>query len=562
MWHSFHLRRAAWAPLLLIPITACLGEIGDGAGGNGSVGPGASSSSSAGSSVASSCNGALNPTTGPIRRLTNREYASTLGALLGTTVDVSMLPTSSAPNGYDTNDTSSPSLQSVQGYFNIAKTAVTAVVASQAQRTALFGCEPSGATLDSCLTTFISKFGLLAYRRVMTSDEVTGLIALAHTAAETDTYAGARMVMEAMLQSPNLLYRPEFGVADTVRPTLKRLTGFEIATRLSYLLWGVGPDAPLLTAAQAGKLDTADGVTSMVTTMLADARAHAGLQNFYSQWLRLYNSTIFIPQAGAYPAWTGTTASDMATETAKVVDDLAFRPGANFLDLLTANYSYVNPALATFYGVASPGGTDFARVTFGANDHRGGLLTQGSFLAFTSHPDTESVTRRGHYVRDVLLCEPLPPPPPNVNTTLPVADAGVTLRDLVSEHETNPACSSCHSQMDPIGFGLLQYDTVGQFHAADSTGQSFDVSGDIAGFADPNFTGPAELQQKLHDSPQVPHCITLQAFRFAMGRAEVADDACNITQVQSAFTSASNSLPALVSGFVQSDAFRYIPGGT
>ena len=342
-----------------------------------------------------------------------------------------------------------------------------------------------------------------------------------------------------------------------MRPSLVGLGGFELATRLSYLLLGTTPDEALLDKAQGGALDTPPGVGAVVRDMLADPRARRGVQRFYGQWLPL--TLISGPTADAERVphmGDQTLAADLVEETRRFVDDVLWDSGGTVLDLLTAKYTFVNANLAKLYGLQAPAQA-WQRVDFGPGVTRAGLLTQGSILAAGSHNDKPSNTRRGQMVREQLLCNDVPSPPPGVDANVPPPQPGESEQATFKRHTTQASCSSCHSLMDPIGWGLSGFDAAGAPRTKDSNGQPLSVAGRVEGMTPPDFNGPVELGQKLAASPEFKACFARQLFRYAYGRLETDLDTAGIDQLEAGFAASSWNLGKGLSSLVTSDGFRY-----
>jgi hypothetical protein len=350
-------------------------------------------------------------------------------------------------------------------------------------------------------------------------------------------------------------------VSDAKRPGIVGLNGFELATRLSYLLLGTTPTDALLDQAAAGALDTPTGASAVVQTMLADPLARRGVKRFYEQWLPLTEVSgpeadqERIPHAG-----DTVLAADLVSETSRFIDDVFWDSGATVPDILTAKYTFVNANLAKVYGLPAAGitaTTPWQKVTFDASSPRAGVLTQGSLMAAGSHTDKPSNTRRGQMVREQLLCQDIPAPPPGVAGNPPAAQAGETEQQTFARHTTQASCSACHTLMDPIGWGLSGFDAAGAIRTKDTNGQPISVKGQVNGLTPPDFNGPVELGQKLAAAPEFKACFATQLFRYVYGRVETPADAAGITQLQTAFTTASWDLRGGLASLVGSDGFRY-----
>ncbi|MDB4930418.1 MAG: uncharacterized protein JWM10_2902 [Myxococcaceae bacterium] len=537
---------AASAGCLLLALTAgCSGVVGDA--------PGLPDAGPAGPS---------NPGPLLVRRLTNAEYDHAVRDVLGQSERVSAdFPADPKVVGFDNNAESlTISALHAERYRDAAERIAAAVIASPARRAAVVGCALTGDGRDACLRAFIDAFGRRAFRRPVTPTEAAGLRELAAIAADDpDPDMAAALVIEAVLQSPSFLFRTEFGDVDAAHPGLHRLRGADLAARLSFFLWGTTPDDALLARAQAGTLDTAEGLAAAARAMLADPRARDGLGGFYRQWLRLYTLDDAHRDPALYPAWNAGLRASMESETARVVDDLIWRDGANFLDLFTARATFVDARLAALYGVAAPAGDAWGRVEMPESSARAGLLTHASYLTLTAHTEGSTLIHRGKFVREVLLCETLPSPPANV-PSIPAAVPGETELERLERHRSDPACNNCHRRMDPIGMGMRRYDALGALHLVDAQMRPIPQAGNLYGYAPADFDGPVALGQRLRAAPEVAQCVVRQVFRYAFGRPEVlgpSDDGPSIDRASERFRASGYSFRELLVAVVSSDAFRY-----
>jgi len=505
-------------------------------------------------------NGFIDATSTGLARLTNLEYSQTVSDVLGEPADAAAryhFPDDPRQHGFDNSVTLLQiSATHADRYAAAAESIAAATFADPIRRALVLKCDP--ATGAACIKSYTQGLGRRLYRRPLGDDEVVGFATLVtSTAGGADPFSGPELVLEAMLQSPHFLYRVELGVAAAARPSLVGLGGFELATRLSYLLLGTTPDEALLDRAQAGALDTPSGVGAVVRDMLADPRARRGVQRFYGQWLPL--TLISGPTADAERVphmGDQALAADLVEETRRFVDDVLWDSGGTVLDLLTAKYTFVNANLAKLYGLPAPTAA-WQRVDLGPSSMRAGLLTQGSILAAGSHNDKPSNTRRGQMVREQLLCNDVPSPPPGVDANVPPPQAGESEQATFKRHTTEASCSSCHSLMDPIGWGLSGFDAAGAPRTKDSNGQPLSVAGRIEGMTPPDFNGPIELGQKLAASPEFKACFARQLFRYAYGRLETDLDTAGIDQLAAGFTASSWNLAKGLTSLVTSDGFRY-----
>ncbi|HEV3193633.1 MAG TPA: DUF1592 domain-containing protein [Polyangiaceae bacterium] len=503
----------------------------------------------------------INPSPGALARLTNVEYSQTVADLLGEPPDASVryrFPEDPRQHGFDNNvDLLHVSTAHTDRYAAAAEAIAAATFASPARRALVLTCDPT--TGAACLTMYIQTMGRRLYRRPLTADEVNGFSALAaSTAVASDPTSGPQVVLQAMLLSPHFLFRVAVGVANPAQPTIVGLNGFELATRLAFFLWGTAPNDALLDMAQGGALDTPNGVASVVAQMLVDPRSRRGIKRFYGQWLPLTMISGPTADQDRVPHGDAALAADMVEETSRFVDSV-FWDGGTVLDLLTAKYTFVSARLATIYGVTAPttAATPWIRVDFGASSQRAGLLTQGTILAAGSHGTKPSNTRRGEIIREQLLCNDIPSPPPGVNANVPPAQPGETEQQTFARHTTDPSCASCHSLMDPIGWGLAGFDETGAARTKDTNGQPISVAGQIKGMVPPDFNGPTDLAQKLAQSSQFRQCFAQQLFRYAYGRVETGMDAPGIAQLEGRFEGSNWAFDKGLTALVLSDGFRY-----
>ncbi len=473
--------------------------------------------------------GGRKPSRVELRRLTHSQYNNTVRDLLGdNSRPADRFPPEDFVNGFRNQIQAqglSPLL--IESYSLAAEKIALAALRGGDTR-GLIGCSPSPA----CRTKFVREFGLRAFRRPLDASEQKRYELLFNV--ERDFLKGAQLVIEAMLQSSNFLFRLE----DTSEPKWK---AYATASRLSYALWDTMPDAQLFAAAEKGELSTPNGAKAQVRRMLDHPRARQSLSEFISQWLRFDRILTASKDRRRYPQFTRETAVAMTEEARLFVSDLVWND-RNFMDLFTAPYGYVNGELAGIYQVPLPA-QEFGRVAFPPESERAGILGQALFLASTAKPDESAPTARGLFIREQFLCQHVPDPPAGINTNLPAFTPGKpqTNRDRLSEHVVNPGCASCHSLIDPIGFGFEKFDAVGARRdkfALTTTGRGredrgkkttaweldIDATGFVAGVANSKFSSPAQLGAVLGQSAQCQECVAKQYFRYISGRAETAAD--------------------------------------
>jgi len=471
---------------------------------------------------------------GMVRRLTHSQYDDTIHDLLGdSTHPASRFPSEDYADGFKNQ----LRMQGMPPLLVEAYSAAAEKVALNAFRAGdtngLIPCKPVSAADTACRDRFIRAFGLRAFRRPLREAEFQRYAAVFTVQAKQagNFLEGARAIAEAMVQSPNFLFHVEEGPDG-------RAVDYAIASRLSYLLWNTMPDQALFTAAAKGELRTPEQRERWARRMLADPRAHQSLDEFFNEWLRLEKVLSAAKDHRRYPEFTPELAAAMVEETRRLLDHLVW-DDQNFMEFLTANYAYLNSDLAELYNLP-PAVGEFDRVDFPATAHRAGILGEASFLAASAGPIETSPTARGIFVREQLLCQHVPPPPPNVNTNLPdpTEDKPTTRRQRMTDHVDNPVCASCHRLMDPIGFGLESFDAVGQWRSKETiliNGEDakakpkrfdlpLDTSGQVAGIPDSAFTDSRQLGGILSKSLVCQECIVRQMFRYAYGRMDTAAD--------------------------------------
>lgn len=319
----------------------------------------------------------------------------------------------------------------------------------------------------TCASTFIDTFGKRAFRRPLTASEADRYKKL-YAAFESKGFATAlKLVISAMLQSPNFVYRTELGGVAKAEDKSIKLTPYEIASELSYFIWGTMPDETLLAAADSGAIATPAELEKQAKRLLADPKSDVIIMRFFEQWLDLNQIAIIPKDAATYPEFTDATRKALLEETRRFVDYVVRQGSGSLEELLTATYSFVSPELAKFYGLPAPSGNGFAKVDV-SNQGRAGLLSMGGVIATHSTPNQASPIKRGQLVRERLLCGTLPPPPAGVNTTPPAIDPTKPTRDRFEAHKTQPLCASCHNLMDPIGFSFGHFDGIGRYQALEN----------------------------------------------------------------------------------------------
>jgi hypothetical protein len=548
---------------------------GTGTAGGNAVAAGGGSNSSSGSSISfgqalpspETCAKSQDVVRTPLRRLTRTEYTNSVRDLLD--VDVSAtsdLPADEVTNSFDNNATVL-TVSSLHAEKYVLVSEALAKLAVQKLSALTAGCDSAAKGEDACALAFAKSFGRRAFRRPTTAEDERQLLAAYSAGRSGGSYAeGIEVMLRAALQSPNFLYRLELTPAADASAQRVPLSQFELASRLSYLVWGSGPDDALLDAAAKGDLATKEQVAAKARTLLAAPKARAAIGGFFEQWAGTRRLSITTKNSTQFPSFSSELRDAMAKELPAFINDVLWNGDGQLSTLLTAKVAFVSGPLAQLYGVDAPpatAGGNPVKVNLPANQQRAGLLTQAGFLSVQGHPDQTSPVLRGKFVRAMLLCQPPPPPPNDVDISLPTVDDGATARLRFAAHESAGAsCAGCHKLMDPIGLTFEHFDAIGKYREQDN-GQALDVSGEVLGAEEASlsgaFNGPAELAAKLASSELVRACVTTQWFRFAAGRTEANGDACSLATMKRAFEAANGDILDLIVATTQTDAFWYRP---
>jgi Protein of unknown function (DUF1588)/Protein of unknown function (DUF1592)/Protein of unknown function (DUF1595)/Protein of unknown function (DUF1585) len=441
-----------------------------------------------------------------------------------------------------------PSQILIEGLESLARDTAQALVADAPRRDAVVGCMPNDVADTACLQTFVERFGRVAWRRPLTSAEVDDLVTLGAGMAEqtNDFYAGIEVVVRAMLQSPYLVYRLELGQPVAGQPALFELDGYEVATRLAFLIWGSTPNDALLDMAASGELDALAARRDAAVTMLDDPRARLQLDRFHAMWMG-YET---LPHE---PAIT----SRMRQESAALLDRVIFDEPQSWLTLFSSTESYIDDTLAAHYGLPAVGSAEATWVDV-SGAGRKGILSHGSFLSAAANPIDTSPTKRGKLIRERLMCSPVPPPPPDVPADDPPDQAlGNCKIDQYAAHREDAGCAACHKLMDDIGFGLENYDRAGRYREHDDGKPECVIAGQGEVFGVGTFQGPAELSDLLLAEGLVDACAVKQLFQYAMGRDLAPSDDAYVGKLVEQFAASDHRFDQLIVDLVSHEAFGY-----
>ncbi len=404
---------------------------------------------------------------------------------------------------------------------------------------------------DACATTLVKDFGRRAFRRPLSEAEQTRYLALFTLGkAKRDAKLGLEVLVEAMLQSPNFLYRSELGAAAANGSVA--LTDHERAALLSYTFVGGAPDAELAALADAGTLSP-ENLEKQARRLLQTPEARPALWELYRQLFEVISLENAPKDAAIFPDFEATRGALEASAKA-FTEHVLFDGDARLGSLMTGTQAFVNQQLAPFFGLTATG-SELMLVTQPGGEHPG-LLGHPAVLSVLAARTRTSPVNRGRFVRQRLLCQQIPDPPANVDTQLPALTPGLSARQQLDAKTSGAPCVTCHSQMNPIGFGFERLDGIGRYRA-DENGQPIDDSGALSGTRDVDgpFQGLPALAAKLAGSAQVQECVALQGFRYVMGRPESAADACSVVSIRDRFVNSGLDLKELYVSIALSESF-------
>jgi hypothetical protein len=442
--------------------------------------------------------------------------------------------------------------------YQKAAVTIANTVVNEKHRDFLLPCKPANekAADKACATAFLRAKGRLLSRRTLTPDELDVYVAQADKSADDlkDFYAGISIALEAMLVSPSVLFVTETSEPDPAHPGRQRLDATSLATRLSLFLWNSIPDDRLIKAAESGEIQTPKGRARVVATMLSSRRLETGVRAFFDDMFGFDDFNALAKDAAVYPKFTGTMAVDAREETLRTITDILITKTEDYRDLFTTHETFLSPALAVLYGLPAPAGWTLHE--FPPTTPRAGILTQISFLALHSHPTRTSPTLRGKALRELLLCQPVPPPPPNVDFSAVDNPNSIvkTVRERINVHQKNPACAGCHKIMDPMGLALENFDSVGRFRAQEK-GAAIDPSGALDGVAFKDVEG---LGKVLHDHPALPACLVRRVYAYGSGSPKSGADKDVLDYFSAKFAQSGYRVPELMRTIALSNAFSEV----
>lgn len=496
------------------------------------------------------------PGTSQLPRLTRTQYDNTIRDLLGLTSQPS---TMLAPDTLGSVDQ-----RAWDGYKLAAETLSAAALSDSTARAKAIPCTPSGDGA-ACAHQLVTEFGARAFRRPLTPEEVTRFEALftnrAQLTATGSFEEAAQLIIEGFLKSPSFLMRAE--TSETAEGAYFALNGYEIASRLSYLLWGSMPDDTLFEAARDGQLGSAEAILSQAQRMLQDPKAHGMVSAFHADYAHLGPGTRwqgYSRDPALYPAFKEALIPMLSQEAERLFDHVVFAKNGTFQDLLTTSTAFVNASLAPLYGLdASKYGADLTAVELDPAA-RPGVFTRAGFLAANSLFNRPSAILRGAFIQKQVLCREIGAPPPGAESTPQPTEGLSTNRARTDAQTSGAACVACHHTLiNPTGFALEGFDAIGAFQTAEKdTAAAIDTKATVAiGEANVDVTGAADLMQAIARSPEAQRCYAQKWVQYAYQRPSNSADACTVDNMATKLTKGGYTVANLITDLTQSQAFRY-----
>jgi hypothetical protein len=488
-----------------------------------------------------------------VQRLTVPEYIATVKSAVGVNISKEareILPPDMRADGFsNTAYNLNIDLKHVEAYGRLAEIIVSRI---KIEEFAARFSKNRKLSTDDKMRDHVAAIGKWLLRGPLSKEEVDAFSGIPTTVASAGGGFEDAMtyVVEAMLQSPRFIYRMEDQRGDG---KLRPVSQYELASRMSYILWGAPPDQELMRAAEAGELGNPEQVAAQVARMLEDRRAIERSRQFVAEWLNLGRLANLTPNQQRFPKWNSQLASDMRDETLAFFEEVAWKENRRLADLLNAQFTFATPRLAKFYGF-TPSGQGLKKYELSSLPQRGGLLTQASVL--TMGGDDASMVTRGLFVLHDLLRGTVNAPPPCVNTTPPLTKAGLSMRGIAETRIADQNCGVCHVRFEPLAFGLERFDGIGAYHEADAHGNPLRDDGEVLfpGEAKPvPYNTSAELMDLLAESERVRTSLTWKLTQFCLGRPITATDARVIDSIHSSATQNGGTYSALITAIVLSD---------
>lgn len=555
---------AALAAALAGGCTGILGDPGDDAGA-GHDGDGPDGDGDGGDGDGDEPLPPLDPPAPVLRRILSRHYQHAVRDILGpAAAAVATPPDVGSLNGFDSIAAATYALTDAQvrSFEESARAVASEAMGDPAILARVVPCTPAGDDDDACMRDVVATHGRRAFRRALTPEELDAYTSLGREAASEygDFYAGVEYVVMTTLQSPNFLYQVELGEA-LEGTTMRKLGGPEVATRLSFFLADTTPSDELLDAAEAGDLDSADGVRAWAERLVEEQGAKDAAFATMAQVLRYEQFESTVKDGELFPDYGDDLEASMREETRRFVAAI-MDEGGGITELLSSPETFVDARLAALYGVDADLGDDgWARVTLPEEQGRGGLLGQAGFLAINAFAERTSPTRRGKVILESIGCVPPLDPPPGVNTDLPDTSSAKTVRERLEQHIADPSCAGCHQILDGVGFGFEAYDAIGQYRTTENgvPVNAASTMPTLEGIEGAPFTGARAAGAMLATQDAVRSCLVRNLFRAGLGHVEVEGEEIVIAEVAEVFDD-DPSLKGLLVELVASEGFRMVGG--
>lgn len=514
---------------------------------------------------------AADPPRGKVHRLTSTQYAGIIADLFGSNINIGgRFEPDQRIDGLIAVGSGRISVSSagLEQYDSMARSIASQVLAPE-NRQAVMPCVPASATApdDVCAGKFLAKTGAALFRRPLTAGELKAQVAAANRAAVTagNFYSGLALSLSSLLVAPEFLFRIEEVEADPEVAGGFRLRAVSKAQRLSFFLWNAVPDQELMTAALKGDLDTEKGLTKQVDRMLSSPRLEDGVRAFFDDMLHLEDMDSLVKDATIFPKFDSQIAADAREQTLRTIVNVVLAPNGDYRDIFTVKKTFLTPKLASIYRVSLPNNAPIGApdkwdtYEFPANDPRAGILMQTAFLTAHSHPGRTSATLRGKAVREVFLCQIVPPPPPNVEFTI-VQDTSnpeyKTARARLAAHSESPACAGCHKIVDPIGLALENFDGGGSYRTNEN-GVALDTTGELDRV---RFTNGAELGKAVRDNAATTSCLVQRLTAYGLGQTPTKTQTEWVGGLKDAFAKDGYNVPALMRRLaVSREFYRAVP---
>ncbi len=500
---------------------------------------------------------------GPVamRRLTETQYRQTVADIFGADIQIfgrfepdyrreGLLSVGSA--------WSSITASGFEQYAAMARGIARQIMDAE-HRSQFLSCTPvaDSAVDEACTANFVRNIGRKLFRRPLLDSEWQSRVEIASQAAASSGsfYKGLEYAVASLMTSPEFLFRIESAAVNPDSTGQLVLDAYSKAARLSYLLWNTTPDESLLKAAESGELDTRRGLAKQVDRLLNSPRLDAGVRAFFADMLRFDELDEVSKDTTIYPAFNARLAEDAEEQTLRSIVDYLISKDGDYRGLFVMRNLPMTRRLGVIYGVPVTVADGWENYEYSPQDARAGLLSQVSFLAQHAHPGGSSPTLRGKFIREVFMCQTVPPPPADVDFTMDASfDVLKTSRQRLERHRSEPACSGCHTLMDPIGLTLEQFDGVGAYRTREN-GEIIDVSGSLDGV---DFEGATGLGRALYENSAVPACLIDTLYSYAAGRGPVSAEREFVSYLESNFATSEYKFRTLLRLLVTSHAFYAI----